>query len=91
MDKLIDSKRPHQDLQDICSSTNTRVLLRRNFFLNEENTRYVSVGFYRADNYQVLAEFGGPRISSITLTEQHVKTLMEHLPPLCEAMHRCEH
>ena len=38
----------------------------------------------------VLAEFAGRRIVPITLTEQHVKTLMEHLPALCEAMHRGE-
>ena len=34
MDKLIDSKRLHPELQDICSSTDTRVILRRVFFLN---------------------------------------------------------
>ena len=64
----------------------TRVLLRHVFFLNEEKSWYVSVGFYPANYYQVLAEFGGPRIAPITLTEQHVKTLVEHLPALCEAM-----
>ena len=69
----------------------TRVLLRHVFFLNEEKSWYVSVGFYPANNYQVLAEFGGPRIAPITLTEQHVKTLVEHLPALCEAMYRGEH
>ncbi len=90
MDKLIDSKRPYPDVEDICSSTDTRVLLLRGFFLSEEKTGYVSSGFYPADNYLVLAEFGGPRIAPITLTEQHVKPLMEHLPALCEAMYRCE-
>jgi hypothetical protein len=30
-------------------------------------------------------EFGGSRIQHITLTE-HVKTLAEHLPKLCDAM-----
>ena len=87
MDKIIESKRPQADLEDICSSTDTRVL-RRVFFLNGEKTLYVSVEFYPADNYQVLPEFGGPCIAPITLTEQHVKTLMEHPPSLCKAMHR---
>ena len=64
----------------------TRVLLRRVFFVNEGRSRYVSVGFYPARNYQVLVEIRGPRIISITLTEQHVRTLEEHLPKLCEAM-----
>ena len=82
---LMESKRPHPTLEDICSTpdTTTRVLLRRVFFLNEEKSRYVSVGFYPTDNYQVLAEFGGPQIAPITLTEKHVKSLAEHLPALC--------
>ena len=65
--------------------------LRRLFFFNEENSRYVSVGFYPANNYEDLAEFGCLRIARITLTEQHVKTLVEHLPALCEALYRGEH
>jgi hypothetical protein len=67
-----------------------RVLLRHVFFLNAENSRNVSVGFYPARYYRVLTEFGGPRISLITLTEQHLTTLMEHLLKLCEAMCRGE-
>ena len=51
-DEIIDSKRPHPDLQDICSTPDTnRVVLRRAFFLNEDKSRYVSVGFYPAHNY----------------------------------------
>ena len=88
MDKLNDSTRPSPDIHDISLNTGTRVLLRRVYFLNEERTRYISVGFYPSKNYQVLAEFGGPRIVSITQTEQHVKTLMEHLTALCEAKNR---
>jgi hypothetical protein len=34
-----------------------RVLLRI-FFINEEETRYVYIGFYTARNYQPLLEFG---------------------------------
>jgi hypothetical protein len=32
---------------------------------------------------RLFVEFGGSRIQPITLTEQHVKTLPEHLPELC--------
>ena len=67
---------------------NTRVVSRRVLLVNEEK---VSVGFHPARNYQVHVEFGGPRITPITLTEQHMKTLVEHLPKLCEAMCRGEH
>ena len=63
-----------------------RVLLRRVYFLNEERTRYVSVGFYPFDNYQVLVELAGPRMVPIRLTEHHVRTLVEALPALCDAV-----
>jgi hypothetical protein len=68
----------------------SRVPLRHVFFLNNEKSRYFSVGFYPARYYRVFMEFGGPRIAPITLTEQHMKTLVEHLPKLCEAMYRGE-
>ena len=35
-----------------------RVLLRRMFFINEGKTKYMSVGFYPARDYQPLVEFG---------------------------------
>ncbi len=79
-------------IEDISPAPDTTtVLLRRVFFFNAEKSRYFSLGFYPACNYQDFAEFGGPRIAPITLTEQHVKTLVEHLSKLCEVMCRCEH
>jgi hypothetical protein len=38
------------------------VLLRRIFFIDTDKTRYVSVGFYPARNFDVLVEFGGPKL-----------------------------
>jgi len=38
-----------------------RVLLRRLFFINEDRTKYVSVGFYSARDYLPLVEFGVDR------------------------------
>jgi hypothetical protein len=67
-----------------------RVLYQCVFFLNNEKSRYVSSGLYPARNYQIFLEFGSPRITAITLSEQHVKTLADHLPKLCEAMCRGE-
>jgi hypothetical protein len=61
-----------------------RVLLRRIFFIDSDRTRYVSVGYYPARNYDVLLEFGGSMIKPIALTEANVRTLAEHLPTLCE-------
>jgi hypothetical protein len=63
-----------------------RVLLRRVFFINQEKTRYVSVGFYPAQNYQPLVEFGGSRIKPITLNEKQVSTLAVHLPRLYQEL-----
>jgi hypothetical protein len=62
--------------------------LRRIFFINDEKSRYFSVGYYPAHDYQVLAEFGGSRRQPITLTAQHVKTLVENLPELYDALNR---
>ena len=61
-------------------------LLRRVYFLTEERTCYVSMGFYPSNNYQVLVEFGGPRIVPIRLAEHHFRTLMEALSALCDSM-----
>ena len=63
-----------------------RVLLRRVFFLNEDKTRYVSVGFHPSKNYQPLVEFGGPRLKSIILSDRHVAAMAECLPRICESM-----
>ena len=57
-----------------------KVLLRRVFFLDPEKTKYISVGFYPARNYQPLVEIESPKSTPIVLTDQQVKTLSEHLP-----------
>ena len=85
-DGVAASQRPAVTTPDDLSGTSARVLLRRVYFLNEEKTRYVSVGFYPSENYRVLVEFGGPRIVPIRLAEQHVSTLMDALQALCDAM-----
>jgi len=65
-----------------------RVLLRRLFFINEDRTKYVSVGFYHARNYLPLVEFGflrragGPK--TLILSDEHVDSLAETLPTLRE-------
>ena len=83
---IVNSKQPTVSAQYVLAMTDARVLLRRVYFLNEERTRYVSVGFYPPDNYKVQVEFGGPRIVPISLTEHQARTLMEALPALCDDM-----
>ena len=85
-DGVTASRRTAVTSPDDLSGASARVLLRRVYFLNEEKTRYVSVGFYPSENYRVLVEFGGPRVVPIQLAEQHVRTLMDALPALCDAM-----
>jgi len=63
-----------------------RVLLRRVFFINEEKTRYVSVGYYPTRKYQPLVEFGGSKIKPVIIDPQHVETMVACLPRICEAM-----
>ena len=63
-----------------------RVLLRRVFFIDEDKSRYVSVGFYPTQNYQSHVEFGGPRIKPVIFEDEHVETLAEFLPKICAAM-----
>jgi hypothetical protein len=68
-----------------------RVLLRCIFFINEDYSKYVAVGFYPARDYQVFAEFGVSKERPPLLTEQHVRTFAEHLPRLCNAVCRKGH
>ena len=63
-----------------------RVLLQRVFFINVEKTRYVSIGFFPARNYQPLVEFGGSKIKRVLLAEQYVSTMAVCLPRICQSM-----
>jgi hypothetical protein len=64
-----------------------RVLLRRIFFINQDKTKYVSIGYYPARNYEPLVEFGGSvRINPIILTEPQVRFLAESIPDMCISM-----
>ena len=67
-----------------------RVLLRHVFFMSDEKSRYVSVGFYQGRNYQPLVEFGGTRILPLVLPTDCVNIVVERLPGLVEAMYRNE-
>ena len=56
-----------------------RVLLQCVFFINEENTRYVSIGFYPSRNYKHLVAFGSSNIKPLLLTEQYVTTMADSM------------
>jgi len=62
-----------------------RVLLRRLFFINYDRTKYVSVGFYPARDYQPLVEFSAIRrggSKTILLKNEHIDTVADVLPKL---------
>ena len=65
------------------------VLLRRMFFKNEDKTKYVSVGFYPARDYQPLVEFGAIRrggSKSLILADKQVAALADCLPAIRDSM-----
>jgi hypothetical protein len=66
-----------------------RVLLRR-AFLNDDKSKYVSVGLYPAQNYQPLVEFGGSKLLLFVLAAEFVTILAKRLPGLVEAMCQSE-
>ena len=60
------------ELSDICTYWPANppfdpkwVLLWRIFFINKDKTKYMSVGFYAARDYQPLVEFGAIRLGQI--------------------------
>jgi hypothetical protein len=63
-----------------------RVLLRRVFFVNADKSKYVSVGFYPARNYEPMVEFGSVRNKPIILTDTQVRYLSEAIPRVCESL-----
>jgi len=66
-----------------------RVLLRGMFLINEDRSKYVSVGFYPARDYQPLVEFGAIRrggSKTLILTDEQVATLADCLPAILDSM-----
>jgi len=61
------------------------VLVRRLFFINSNKTKYVSVGFYPAREFQPLVGFGAirrRRSKIILFTEKHIYMLAQCLPKM---------
>jgi len=50
-------------------------MLRRVFFIAEDKSKFVSVGYYPARGYQPLAEFGGDKKLPLLLDAQQLQTL----------------
>jgi len=66
-----------------------RVLLGRMFFVNDDKTKYVSVGYYPARDYQPLVEFGAFRRGGskcLILADEQVAALAHCLPSIRDSM-----
>ena len=68
-----------------------RVLLRRVFSLNDDKSKYVSVGFYPSQNYHLLVDFGGTKLMPHVMAAKYVTVLAERLPGLMGALSHNEH
>jgi hypothetical protein len=71
----------------ISSAPDTRkIVMRRLFFINQDKTKFVSVGFHTSSAYLTLAEFGGSKITSILLSQDYLNLFASHLHDLHQAM-----
>ena len=68
-----------------------RAMLRRVFFIAEDKSKFVSVGFYHARGYQPLAEFGGVKKLPLLLNAQQLQTMADNIAALCNALSTNEH
>jgi len=59
---------------------------RRVFFVAEDKSKYVSVGYYLARDYQQLAEFGDSKKLPLLLNVQQLQTMAEIIVTLCKAL-----
>ena len=60
--------------------------------MNDEKTRYVSVGFYPARNYEPCVEFGGPTKTPVILTSycQPSRNISRKCVRICVRMNRTD-
>jgi hypothetical protein len=54
--------------------------------LNDDKSKYVSVGFYPTQNYETLGEFGGAQLLPMLLTSYYVAAMAERLPAVVKAV-----
>ena len=63
-----------------------RAILRRVFFIAEDKSKFVSVGFFPARGYQPLAEFGGAKKLPLLLNAPQLQTMADNIAALCNAL-----
>jgi len=78
------------DVSTVFANPN-RAMPRRVFFIAEDKSKFVSVGFYAARGNQPLAEFGGAKKLPLLLDAQQLQTMAENIATLCNALSTNEH
>jgi hypothetical protein len=68
-----------------------RALFRRVFFITPVKNKYVSVAYYPNKIYQPSVEIRGADKSPLFFEEEHVRSIAEHLPRICDALCRDEY
>ena len=63
-----------------------RALIRRVFFAAEDKSKYVSVAYYPARDYQPLAENGGAKKLPPLLNVQQLQTMADNITAMCDAL-----
>ena len=67
-------------------SNTHRAMLRRVFFVAEDKSKYLPVGYYPARGYQPLTEFGGAKKLPLLLKVQQLQTMADNISALCNAL-----
>jgi len=79
------------DIVSTALASPNRAMLRRVFFIAEDKSKFVSVGYYPARGYQPLAEFGGAKKLPLLFDIQQLQILAENIASLCNALSANEH
>jgi hypothetical protein len=73
-------------MEAVATALDPNRALRRVFFIAEDKSKYVSVGYYPTRDYQPLAEFGGAKKLPLLLNVQQLQTMGKNIPALCDAL-----
>ena len=74
------------DVVSTALASPNRAILRRVFFIAEDKSKFVSVGFFPARGYQPLAEFGGAKKLPLLLNAPQLQTMADNIAALCNAL-----
>jgi hypothetical protein len=79
------------DIVSTALANPNRAMLRRVFYIAEDKSKFVSVGYFPARGYQPPTEFGGAKKLPLLLDIQQLQILTENIASLCNALSANEH